>query len=42
VRWELQPDDAWVRRGPSGSFEPNAQSRLYQWVVDRQSGGVRS
>ena len=42
VRWELQPDDTWVRRGPEGTFEPNAQSRLYQWVVDRQSGGVRS
>ena len=42
VRWELQPDDTWARRGPVGTFEPNAQSRLYQWVVDRQSGGVRS
>ena len=42
VRWELQPDDTWVRRGPEGTFEPNAQARLYQWVVDRQSGGVRS
>ncbi len=41
VRWELQPDDSWVRRGPIGTFEPNAQSRLYQWVVDRQSGGAR-
>jgi polyphosphate kinase len=41
VRWELQPDDAWIRRGPEGTFEPNAQSRLYRWVVDRQSGGVR-
>ena len=42
VRWELAPDDTWVRRGPEGTFQPNAQSRLYQWVLDRQSGGVRS
>jgi polyphosphate kinase len=42
VRWELEPDDTWVRRGPEGTFQPNAQSRLYQWVLDRQSGGVRS
>ncbi|HET9666768.1 MAG TPA: RNA degradosome polyphosphate kinase, partial [Desertimonas sp.] len=42
VRWELQPDDTWARCGTVGAFEPNAQARLYQWVVDRQSGGVRS
>ena len=36
VRWELQPDDTWVRAGPEGTFEPNAQSRLYRWVVERQ------
>jgi polyphosphate kinase len=36
VRWELQPDDSWKRCGPEGTFDPNAQARLYQWVVDRQ------
>jgi polyphosphate kinase len=41
VRWELLPDDTWVRRGPEGTFEPNAQTRLYQWVVDRQTGSTR-
>src|SRR5690606_1170265 len=40
VRWELQPDDTWVRRGPVGAFEPHAQARLYRWVVDRQ--GVKT
>ncbi len=37
VRWELQPDNSWVRRGPDDSFEPNAQARMYRWVVDRQA-----
>jgi polyphosphate kinase len=37
VRWELQPDDTWARRGPLDSFEPNAQERLYRWVVERQA-----
>jgi polyphosphate kinase len=37
VRWELQPDDAWVRCGPAESFEPHAQERLYRWVVERQA-----
>ncbi len=42
VRWELQPDDSWVRCGPAGSFEPHPQSRLYQWVLDRQAGDKRA
>ena len=42
VRWELQPDDTWTRCGPAGTFEPNAQSRLYQWVVERQQGDKRA
>jgi len=42
VRWELQPDDSWVRCGPEGSFEPHPQSRLYQWVLDRQAGDKRA
>jgi polyphosphate kinase len=37
VHWELQPDNTWVRRGPADSFEPNAQARMYRWVVDRQA-----
>jgi len=36
VRWELEPDDTWRRAGPPDAFEPNAQSRMYRWVVDRQ------
>jgi polyphosphate kinase len=37
VRWELQPDDTWERQGTEGAFEPNAQERLYRWVVERQA-----
>jgi polyphosphate kinase len=37
VRWELQPDDTWLRCGPSNAFEPHAQERLYRWVVERQA-----
>jgi polyphosphate kinase len=37
VRWELQPDDTWARRGPPDTFEPHAQERLYRWVVVRQA-----
>ncbi|HEX4983075.1 MAG TPA: polyphosphate kinase 1 [Ilumatobacteraceae bacterium] len=36
VRWELQPDDAWIRCGPTESFEPNAQDRMYRWAAERQ------
>ena len=42
VRWELQTDDTWKRVGPEGTFEPNPQSRLYQWVLERQQGDKRS
>jgi polyphosphate kinase len=37
VRWELQPDDTWLRCGPLDAFEPHAQERLYRWVVERQA-----
>ena len=37
VRWELQADDSWARHGPPDVFEPNAQERLYRWVVERQA-----
>ncbi len=36
VRWELQPDDSWLRCGPIGVFEPDAQERMYRWAVERQ------
>ncbi|PIE34425.1 MAG: polyphosphate kinase 1 [Ilumatobacter coccineus] len=39
VRWELQPDDSWKRRGPLDRFEPHAQHLLYQAVVERHGRG---
>ena len=36
VRWELQPDDSWLRCGPTDVFEPDAQERMYRWTVERQ------
>jgi polyphosphate kinase len=42
VRWELQPDDSWVRHGPIGSFSPDAQERIYRWVNERQERNRRS
>ena len=39
VRWELQPDDTWLRAGPTGAFEPHSQERLYRWMVDQQLAG---
>jgi polyphosphate kinase len=36
VRWELQPDNGWIRSGPTESFEPNAQDRMYRWAAERQ------
>ena len=41
VRWELQPDDTWLRCGPRAAFEPHAQERLYRWVVERQARPTR-
>ena len=41
VRWELQPDDSWARKGPTDAFEPHAQERLYRWAVERQVSQVR-
>ncbi len=42
VRWELEPDDTWVRRGGSeGRFEPDAQELMYRWTVDRQQQARR-
>jgi len=39
VRWELQPDDTWIRVGPTGAFEPHSQERMYRWMVDQQLAG---
>jgi polyphosphate kinase len=36
VRWELQPDNGWIRLGPTDSFEPNGQDRMYRWASERQ------
>jgi polyphosphate kinase len=36
VRWELQPDDTWLRTGPLDAYEPDAQQRMHRWTVDRQ------
>lgn len=41
VRWELQPDDTWLRRGPIEQFAPDAQERLYSWAVERQQANRR-
>jgi polyphosphate kinase len=36
VRWELQPDDSWLRCGPVDAFSPDAQERMYRWTTERQ------
>jgi polyphosphate kinase len=36
VRWELQPDDTWVRCGPTDAYEPDAQERMYRWAFEQQ------
>jgi len=36
VRWELQPDDTWLRCGPVDDFDPDAQERMYRWAAERQ------
>jgi len=37
VAWELQPDDSWMRIGPTDVFEPHPQERMYRWTVERQT-----
>ena len=37
VRWELQPDDTWLRCGPTDAFEPHSQEQLYRWTVAQQA-----
>jgi len=41
VRWELASDDRWYRRGPDGSFSPDAQELMYRWAADRQLASRR-
>ncbi|HUF96664.1 MAG TPA: polyphosphate kinase 1 [Ilumatobacter sp.] len=36
VRWEMQPDDTWLRCGPPDEFEPDAQERMNRWTFERQ------
>lgn len=42
VRWELQPDDTWVRCGPTDRFSPDAQERIHRWVLERQDRNRRT
>jgi polyphosphate kinase len=39
VAWELQPDDTWARVGPTNTFEPHSQERMYRWTVQQQLAG---
>jgi polyphosphate kinase len=39
VAWELQPDDSWMRIGPTNVFEPHSQERMYRWTVAQQLAG---
>jgi len=32
VAFDLQPDNTWMRTGPSEDFEPHSQERMYEWV----------
>ncbi len=36
VRWELDSDGRWHRRGPVSFADGDAQARFYRWVADRQ------
>jgi polyphosphate kinase len=41
VCWELRPDDTWERVGPTDSFQPHPQERMYRWMVAQQTSGRR-
>ncbi len=41
VRWELQPDDSWLRIGAHQRYEPDAQEQMYRWTVERQQSTRR-
>ena len=36
VRWEMDADGSWQRRGPEVFADGDAQERFYHWVADRQ------
>ena len=36
VRWELDADGIWHRRGPENFADGDGQERFYRWVADRQ------
>jgi polyphosphate kinase len=36
VRWELNGDGSWQRRGPEVFTDGDSQERFYHWVADRQ------
>ena len=36
VRWELEEEGSWHRRGPEVFADGDAQERFYEWVADRQ------
>ncbi len=36
VRWEMDGEGSWQRRGPQLFTEGDAQERFYHWVADRQ------
>ena len=36
VRWEVDTEGCWLRRGPEKFSDGDAQERFYHWVADRQ------
>jgi polyphosphate kinase len=36
VRWEMDAEGSWQRRGPQQFTDGDAQERFYHWVADRQ------
>jgi polyphosphate kinase len=36
VRWELDHEGIWHRRGPEKFSQGDGQERFYRWVADRQ------
>lgn len=39
VAWELRPDNRWVRVGPTDTFAPHSQERMYRWTAEQQLTG---
>ena len=42
VAWDLQPDDTWVRNGPTDAFEPHPQALMYEWAFEQQTVGKKT